>query len=118
MDKNKLNLVKYESNDDILLFNRYHDDVRLIKVDDETYEYHIVVSDEPYAYIRCSFDTKQDGTKIYYSVDPPGGPFLSIGDNFVSVLGKKELYINIREIIFDDKRWLLKISEISEIIKI
>ena len=90
-------LKAVEKPDEILLYNRYHEDVRLKKVNDNTYELIIPKTKDGESWERWSYDEK-DGVETIYMVDPSGGPFMSIGECQLPVYGGSSYFTDLKKI--------------------
>ena len=69
----------------IKLFNRYGDDTYLEQVEGDTYLLHADST-----YIRVIYEEDKPG-KIF-AVDPPGGPFLNVGDHVEDMVIKEIIH--------------------------
>ena len=67
---------------EILLRNRYRADVKLVSENDENTKWSLVVPDADYQFIGLNYDGTADNPH-YVSIDPPGGPYLMLGENCV-----------------------------------
>ena len=100
-------LKAVEKPDEILLYNRYHEDVRLKKVNDNTYELIIPKTKDGESWERWSYDEK-DGVETIYMVDPSGGPYMSIGECQLPVYGGNSYFTDLKKITRTDGKWFLE----------
>ena len=97
---------------DIMLRNRYSIDIRLRPQGSKT-KWKFIVPEKDAGYIQLSYEgTKDDPT--YVSIDPPGGPMLTLGENeFYPYACKEPIVINIKKIYEENGGWFLETDEVK-----
>lgn len=97
---------------DIMLRNRYSIDIRLRPQGSKT-KWKFIVPEKDAGYIQLSYEgTKDDPT--YVSIDPPGGPMLTLGENeFYPYACKEPIVINIKRIYEENGGWFLETDEVK-----
>lgn len=90
----KLNVLKK-----IKLYNRYCDDVHLEPISENKY-----ILKCPGEYIRVGYHSVEDFEKHNYSfIDPPGGPFISVGKELDGKI--------VSKIGVEDNEWIIEFEE-------
>ena len=98
---------------DIILANRYASDVRLRMCGTNT-KWKFVVPPSDAQFIQLSY-TGDITNPTYTSIDPPGGPYLTVGKNSIRpYLMKDNIEINIKSITFKDGSYYLETDPIPE----
>ena len=106
------------------LYNRYRVPVSLIEEAQENI-WSLNLPAEEMDWVQVSYDMEtrknEDGIEeqieVDYSVDPSGGPFMSIGQNKLSLYPVGEIEFMLKRIEYDktNKKYLLEIEDIHEI---
>lgn len=98
---------------DIILANRYASDVRLRMCGTNT-KWKFVVPTSDAQFIQLSYNGDIENP-TYTSIDPPGGPYLTVGKNSIRpYLMKDNIEINIKSITFKDGSYYLETDPIPE----
>jgi hypothetical protein len=110
----ELLLTETGTEEDIRLRNRYAGDVRLRAMGSRT-KWKLVVPPDDYQYIGLNYDGTPEEPH-YVSIDPPGGPYLYLGENkIVPYMSQKEITIKINRIYEEKGDWILETDEVPEI---
>lgn len=98
---------------DIILANRYASDVRL-RMHGSNTKWKFVVPSADAQFVQLSYEGDVNNPK-YTSIDPPGGPYLTIGKNVIRpYLMKETIEINIKKITFEDGSYFLETDPIED----
>jgi hypothetical protein len=99
---------------EILLRNRYRADVKLVSENDENTKWSLVVPDADYQFIGLNYEGTADNPH-YVSIDPPGGPYLMLGENCViPYCSTVELTFTIKKIYEENGKWMLDIEGLEK----
>ena len=99
---------------EILLRNRYRADVKLVSENDENTKWSLVVPDADYQFIGLNYEGTADNPH-YVSIDPPGGPYLMLGENCViPYCSAVELTFTIKKIYEENGMWMLDIEGLEK----
>lgn len=89
------------------LYNRYGNKNYLTPTNEEgLYK----LNTENSEYLQISYDKDKDGNVKYYSVDPDGGPFISLETKSIPLADKTILSVEIKEIKEIDGEFFLLIN--------
>lgn len=117
--------------DNLKLFNRYRVDIRLVRENSEEKPdvYTLVLPEKEMQWVQYSYDyeteasedcipetvTEEEKRERYCSIDPSGGPFITLGSNVISLYPTGYIRFNVLKIFEnpETKRWHLKVENMN-----
>ena len=101
-----------EISEKIKLYNRYGDDVNIefIGKNEFVLNNHLIGGED---YCQVSYEKLPNGEIKYYSVDPNGGPFISLGLNRLMTPARKCIEMIVEDIFRRNGKWILNISKLD-----
>lgn len=103
-------LTETGTEEDIILRNRYSSDVRLRAMGSHK-KWRLVTPIDEYQYIGLNYEGTPDNPH-YVSIDPPGGPYISLGINrIVPYMSQKKITIDVDKIYEENGYWILETKE-------
>ena len=107
-----------------ILYNRYRVPVSLKQISEDSNEFLLVIPEKEMDWVQVSYDFEivKDENGIEqkiekdYSVDPSGGPYITMGDNRLSLYPSGEININVESIeLKKGVGYVLKINNVENL---
>lgn len=106
------------------LYNRYRVPVSLRQMSEDSNEFLLVLPEKEMDWVQVSYDWDlvkdengiEQKVEKDYSVDPSGGPYITLGDNRLSLYPYGEIYIIVDSIeLRKDVGYVLKINHVENL---
>ena len=103
---------KMEISEKVKLYNRYGDDVNIeFIVNNEFVLNNPLIGGEDYC--QVSYEKLPNGEIKYYSVDPSGVPFITLGENRLMTPSHETIEMIVEDIFRRNGKWILNISKLD-----
>ena len=106
------------------LYNRYRVPVSLKQISEDSNEFLLVLPEKEMDWVQVSYDWEivkdengiEQKVEKDYSVDPSGGPYITMGDNRLSLYPSGEININVESIeLKKGVGYILKINPVEKL---
>ena len=101
-----------EISEKVKLYNRYGDDVNIEFIGKNEFVLNspLICGDDS---CQASYEKLPNGEIKYYSVDPSGGPFITLGLNRLMTPSRECIEMIVENISRRDGKWMLNISKLE-----
>ena len=107
-----------------ILYNRYRVPASLKQMSEDSNEFLLVLPEKEMDWVQVSYDFEivkdengiEQKVEKDYSVDPSGGPYITLGDNRLSLYPSGEININVESIeLKKGVGYILKINPVEKL---
>ena len=103
---------KMEISEKVELYNRYGDEVNIEFIGKNEFILNVpLIGGEDSC--QASYDKLPKDEIKYYSVDPCGGPFISLGWNRLMTPSRERIFMIVEDITRRHGKWILNISKLE-----
>ena len=101
-----------EISEKVKLYNRYGDEVNIEFIGNNEFVLNSpLIGGEDYC--QASYEKLPNGEIKYYSVDPSGGPFITLGENRLMTPSSEAIDMIVENIYRCNGKWVLNISKLE-----
>lgn len=105
-------ILEMEISEKVELYNRYGDEVNIELIGKNEFVLNSpLIGGEDFC--QASYEKLQNGEIKYYSVDPSGGPFITLGLNRLMMPSREFIEMIVEDIFRRDGKWVLNISKLE-----
>ena len=101
-----------EISEKVKLYNRYSDEVNIEFIGKNEFVLNVpLIGGEDFC--QASHEKLPNGEIKYYSVDPSGGPFITLGWNRLMTQSHESIEMIVEDIFRRNGKWILNISKLE-----